>query len=95
MRTTLDIPDALYRQVRSRSALEGLTLRSVTITLYSDWLAGSGWRQGPTPRESAKNAALPPWAGLCASAVTRNADGPHDMASIRKSVSSAKRISLP
>jgi len=91
MRTTLDIPDTLYRQVRSRSALEGTTLRSITITLYTDWLA--------RPQEHAEELSavheaneLPIWAGLCASSITRNADGPHDMASIRKSIASAKRL---
>ena len=35
----------------------------------------------------------PAWAGLCESAITKNADGPHDMASIRESIKSAKRVS--
>lgn len=91
MRTTLDIPDTLYRRVRSRSALEGTTLRSITITLYTDWLS--------RPQETAEEQAdahegntFPPWAGLCASSISRNTDGPHDMASIRKSIASAKRL---
>jgi hypothetical protein len=36
---------------------------------------------------------LPTWAGLCESAITKNEDGPHDMASIRNSIKSANRVS--
>jgi len=90
MRTTLDIPDALYRQVRSRSALEGTTLRSITITLYSDWLSRPQMSiEAPSPAQASNK--LPDWAGLCSSAITKNADGPHDMGSIRKSIASARR----
>jgi hypothetical protein len=40
MRTTLDIPDELYRQVKARAALLGRTVREVTTELYGQWLAG-------------------------------------------------------
>ena len=36
--------------------------------------------------------ASPVWAGLCESAMTKNVDGPHDMASIRESLKSAKDV---
>ena len=32
----------------------------------------------------------PSWASLCENAITRNADGPHDMASIRNTITSAE-----
>lgn len=35
----MDLPDDLYRQVKVRSALEGRTVRDVTIGLYRRWLA--------------------------------------------------------
>ena len=35
----------------------------------------------------------PSWAGLCENAITKNIDGPHDMASIRESIKSANRVS--
>ena len=44
MRTTIDIPDVLYKSVRSRCALEGTTLRHVTIALYGDWMQRPDWR---------------------------------------------------
>jgi hypothetical protein len=39
MKTTIDIPDDLYRMVKAKSALEGRAVREVTIELYKEWLA--------------------------------------------------------
>lgn len=39
MKATIDIPDALYRQIKARSALGGRSVRDVTIGLYRRWLA--------------------------------------------------------
>lgn len=38
MKATIDVPDALYRQVKARAALEGRAVREVTIELYESWL---------------------------------------------------------
>lgn len=38
MKTTLDIPDQLYRRVKAEAALRGLTVREVTTELYRRWL---------------------------------------------------------
>jgi len=40
MKTSLDLPDELYRQVKARSALEGRTVREVATALFSAWVAG-------------------------------------------------------
>lgn len=40
MKATIDIPDDLYRQVKSEAALRGLTIREVTTELYRRWLSG-------------------------------------------------------
>ena len=40
-----------------------------------------------------RNDKRPSWAGLCENAITKNVDGPHDMASIRESIKSAERVS--
>ena len=39
MKTTIDIPDEIYRQVKARSALLGRAVRDVTIELYRRWLS--------------------------------------------------------
>lgn len=40
MRTTVDIPDALYRQLKARAALEGTTVKEVLKALVQRELAG-------------------------------------------------------
>jgi len=37
---------------------------------------------------------MPPWAGLCEGAITRNISGPHDMDAIRESIAAAERVSV-
>ncbi|WP_419166821.1 hypothetical protein [Candidatus Palauibacter sp.] len=39
MKATIDIPDDLYRQIKSEAALRGLTIREVTTQLYRRWLS--------------------------------------------------------
>lgn len=40
MKTTIELPDALYRQVKAKSSINGQTVRQVTERLYELWLAG-------------------------------------------------------
>jgi hypothetical protein len=40
MKTTIDVPDELYRKVKAKSALLGKPVREVTLDLYERWLAG-------------------------------------------------------
>ena len=47
MKTTIDIPDELYRRVKARSALLGLAVREVTIDLYRSWLGDEGVSPSP------------------------------------------------
>ncbi len=42
MKATIDVPDELYRRVKAKSALEGRTVREVTIELYRRWLGQEG-----------------------------------------------------
>lgn len=39
VKATIEIPDALYRQIKARSALGGRSVRDVTIEAYRRWLA--------------------------------------------------------
>ncbi len=91
MKTTIDIPDDLYRAVKSRSAMDGLTVRGVTLLLYGDWLARPGWIPSvpgtqPATKKSGNGKPLPAWFGIGREHVRRNADGPHDAASLRKAI---------
>lgn len=39
MKATIDVPDVLYRRVKARAALEGRSIRDVSIALFEVWLA--------------------------------------------------------
>jgi hypothetical protein len=39
MRTSLDVPDALFRHLKARAALEGTSLRELVLTLIERGLA--------------------------------------------------------
>ena len=41
MKTSIDVPDDLYRKVKSKSALEGRAVRDVAIALFADWVGAS------------------------------------------------------
>ena len=43
MRTTIDIPDVLYRSMKARCATMGTTMRHVTIALYGNWMQNPDW----------------------------------------------------
>lgn len=59
MRTTIDLPDELLRQVKSRAAMDGLTLKHLITRYVADGLAegarvdnGAGKATSPQPRRS-------------------------------------------
>lgn len=50
MRTSLDIPDDLYRSLKARAAMEGRTVREVAVNLFRGWVgeeAGAGSEPEP------------------------------------------------
>jgi len=50
VKTTIDIPNELYRKVKAQSALLGKRVRDVTLELYQRWLeegVPSSSRQSP------------------------------------------------
>ena len=93
MKATMQIPDEMYREVKAKSALQGRSVRSVTIMLYASWLRGlvdeTGMRS-PVVEARATGANLSCF-GIGRRFVRRNADGPHDMASIRESIAKGRR----
>lgn len=92
MRTTIDIPDVLYKAVRTRTAAEGTTLRYVTVALLGDWLRKPDWRPLAQPEDlarSTKPQKAKPHRRLACFGIARprkNFYGPHDMESIRESI---------
>lgn len=62
MKATIDIPDALYRRVKARSATEGLPVRAVVVELFRNWLdapAASGSHRKPESKDR-----QPPWLAI-------------------------------
>jgi len=47
MKTTLEIPDPLFRDAKKRAADEGVALRVLVERALREHLAGSGRRPGP------------------------------------------------
>lgn len=38
MKTTIDVPDDLYRKVKAKSAIQGRRVRDVTVELFQHWV---------------------------------------------------------
>ncbi len=90
------IPDEMYREVKAKSALQGQSVRSVTVMLYDIWLRGyldETERKEPTSETKSKADSKPNLAcfGVGRRFVRKNAEGPHDMASIRRSIAEGRR----
>ncbi len=81
MKATLDIPDALYRRVKAKSALAGHPIREVAIRLFSEW-ADQPPEAAPALEEPPKK--LPPWFGAANSYAAKVKR--HDMTAVRESI---------
>ena len=97
MKATMQIPDEMYREVKAKSALEGRSVRSVTVMLYSSWLRGLVSDPEMVPEISAakpRGGKRPNLAcfGVGRRFVRKNANGPHDMASIRESIAAGRKM---
>ena len=98
MKTTLDIPDELYRRFKMKTTQNGETVRNATLAFITSYVNGravgidsNGIPSEPSKKHNASD--LPAWAGLAAPYIRKNLDGPHDMESIRRSIS-LKRKSM-
>ena len=92
MRTTIDIPDVLYKAVRTRTAAEGTTLRYVTVALLGDWLRQPDWRPLAKPEDLAPAVEKPkakPHRRLACFGIAKpdpSLNISHDWADIKKSI---------
>ena len=95
MKATMQIPDEMYREVKAKSALQGRSVRSVTVMLYASWLRGlvddTGMKDSDVETHTADTKPILSCFGIGRRFVRRNADGPHDMASIRESIAKGRR----
>ena len=93
MRTTIDIPDVMYKSMKSRCAAMGTTMRYVTISLYGDWLQNQDWRphikteyvltDEPKPQKTDAKSRIP-FLGIARKGANLNVS--HDWKDIKKSI---------
>ena len=88
VKTTINIPDAMYRQVKAKSALEGRAIREVVIDLFAGWLGGEPG-ETHTPAVAVQED-RPAWFGSLG-AYAAHADGRFDMASVRRSIARGRQ----
>ena len=96
MKTTLDIPDTLYREFKARTATNGEKMRNAVIAFIVAYNAGE-WRrnaetaaQSNARRRSAKPK-LPEWAGIAEPFITKYPDEPLDNEKMRDKLVAARR----
>jgi len=86
MKATIDIPEELHRKVKAKSALEGRSVREVTVQLFRQWVGEAEDESGGATSTSGERArSKPRWFGALR-AYADNADGHHDMDTIRESI---------
>ena len=92
MKTTIDIPDGLYRRVKSKSAMEGLPVREVVIGLVSAWLDESAATRSNSECPPAVVVKEPPpsWFGSLRT-YAPNANGRFDMTTVRRSIARGRQ----
>jgi hypothetical protein len=75
MKTSIDIPDDLYRQVKAKSALEGRAVREVATELFAAWVQAENHLFSPAAvadarGEAAAEAWLAEWERVSADITT-------------------------
>jgi len=86
MKTTIDIPDDLYRRVKVRCAMGGRPLRAVTIELLQNWLDAPPIQEPPPVASELTQAELDaaPWLAISRRYVKPGMS--HDMEAIREAI---------
>jgi hypothetical protein len=93
MKATIEIPDELYRRVKARSALEGLAVREVAVTLFRTWMEQGPPAEKAVPVDMAPERPAPVWFGAARKYARRV--NRHDMEAIRRSVARGRAQEAP
>ena len=99
MKTTLDIPDTLYREFKAKTATNGEKMRNAVISFIVAYNAGE-WRRGgvtaerPNARRRSARPKLPEWAGIAEPFITKYPDDPLDGEKMRDEIVKARRAGL-
>lgn len=99
MKTTLDIPDALYREFKAKTATNGEKMRNAVISFIVAYNAGE-WRHDaetaarPGARRRGAKPKLPEWAGIAEPFITKYPDDPLDNEKMRDEIVAARKAGL-
>ena len=99
MKTTLDIPDTLYREFKARTSINGDKMRNAVISFIVAYNSGE-WRRDakkaarPSVRRRRAKPKLPEWAGIAEPFITKYPDDPLDGEKMREEVLAARRAGL-
>lgn len=99
MKTTLDIPDTLYREFKAKTATNGEKMRSAVISFIVAYNAGEWRREGapatsPIARRRSGRTKMPEWAGIAEPFITKYPDNPLDSEKMRDDIVVARRAGL-
>ena len=99
MKTTLDIPDTLYREFKAKTATNGEKMRNAVISFIVAYNAGEWRRDGamaasPSARRRSAKSKLPEWAGIAEPFITKYPDDPLDNEKMRDEIVEARRAGL-
>jgi hypothetical protein len=61
MKTSIDIPDDLYRRVKAKSALEGRAVREVASELFAAWVRSETPASHARPSQTSGSATPEAW----------------------------------
>ena len=98
MKTTLDIPDTLYREFKAKTATNGEKMRNAVIAFIVAYNAGE-WPQ-PSTRERTARASrrtrtrLPEWAGMAVPFIKKYPSDPLDSEKMRDEIVAARKAGL-
>ena len=95
MKTTLDIPDALYRSFKVKTSANGEKMRNAVIAFIVAYNAGE-WPRHDGATESQQSHArtklrMPEWAGMAEPFITKYPNDPLDSEKMRDEIVAARR----
>ena len=96
MKTTLDIPDMLYREFKAATATNGEKMRNAVISFIvaynaGEWQCGTKASARPSTRRRGEEPKLPEWAGIAEPFITKYPDEPLDNERMRDDIVAVRR----
>ena len=98
MKTTLDIPDTLYREFKAKTATNGEKMRNAVIAFIVAYNAGewpqSASRERPARTNRRTRPRLPEWAGMAVPFIKRYPDDPLVSEKMHDEIVAARKAGL-